>query len=83
MVNFKETLTKLHKEFPEFDLEKLFKIMECIVEEPQLNLNNSGGYILSRGNSITNTRYPWDVNQITCTLDTKSDNLTLKGITTK
>lgn len=62
MVNFKETLTKIHKEFPEFDLEKLLKIMECIVEEPQFNLNNNGNYILNRDQI---TRYPWD--QITCT----------------
>ena len=59
MVNFKETLTKLHKEFPEFDLEKLFKIMECVVEEHQFNLNNGGGYILNREGT---TKYPWDTN---------------------
>lgn len=32
MVNFKETIIKLHKEFPEWDLNTLIKIMECIVE---------------------------------------------------
>lgn len=55
MVNFKETLTKLHTEFPEFDLETLFKVMECIVEETQINLNWPTGVRTLPANDIT-----WD-----------------------
>lgn len=32
MIDFKETLTNLHTEFPEFDLDVLFRIMDTIVE---------------------------------------------------
>lgn len=32
MIDFKKTLTNLHNEFPEFDLDTLFKIVDAIVE---------------------------------------------------
>lgn len=32
MIDFKKTLTNLHNEFPEFDLDTLFKILDAIVE---------------------------------------------------
>lgn len=32
MIDFKKTLTNLHNEFPEFDLDTLFKIVDTIVE---------------------------------------------------
>lgn len=32
MIDFKKTLTNLHDEFPEFDLDTLFKILDAIVE---------------------------------------------------
>lgn len=32
MVDFKKTLTNLHNQFPEFDLDTLFKIVDAIVE---------------------------------------------------
>ena len=32
MIDFKKTLTNLHNEFPEFDLDTLFKIIDTIVE---------------------------------------------------
>ena len=32
MVEFKKTLTNLQNEFPEFDLDTLFKIVDAIVE---------------------------------------------------
>ena len=32
MVDFKKTLTNLHNEFPEFDLDTLFKIVDAVVE---------------------------------------------------
>lgn len=33
MVNFKETIINLNKAFPEWDLNTLLKIIECIVEQ--------------------------------------------------
>lgn len=54
MVNFKETVTKLHKEFPEFDLDTLIRIIDNIVETA----------------SYTNIRQPldksWLETNITC-----------------
>lgn len=35
MINVKQTLTNLHKKFPTLDLDQLFTILDCIVEEPQ------------------------------------------------
>lgn len=32
MIDFKKTLTNLHNEFPEFDLDTLMKIMDSIEE---------------------------------------------------
>lgn len=32
MIDFKKTLTNLHNEFPEFDLDTLLKIVDGIVE---------------------------------------------------
>lgn len=55
MVNFKETITKLHSEFPEFDLAILLKIMECIVEESKFNISNNVSY---RKDDST-VKYPW------------------------
>ena len=38
MVDFKKTLTNLHNEFPEFDLDTLFKIVDTIVETPTITI---------------------------------------------
>lgn len=39
MIDFKKTLTNLHDEFPEFDLDTLFKILDAIVETYTLTIN--------------------------------------------
>lgn len=38
MINFKETLLNLHKEFSNLELEDLLKIMDCIKIEPLLKI---------------------------------------------
>lgn len=38
MIDFKKTLTNLHNEFPEFDLDTLFKIVDAIVETPTITI---------------------------------------------
>ena len=38
MIDFKKTLTNLHDEFPEFDLDTLFKIIDAIVETPTITI---------------------------------------------
>lgn len=39
MIDFKRTLLNLHETFPEFDLDTLIKIIECItIETPYINL---------------------------------------------
>lgn len=39
MIDFKRTLLNLHETFPEFDLDTLIKIIECITTEtPYINL---------------------------------------------
>ncbi len=38
MIDFKRTLLNLHETFPEFDLDTLIKIIECITTEtPYIN----------------------------------------------
>ena len=39
MIDFKKTLTNLHDEFPEFDLDTLFKILDAIVETYTSTIN--------------------------------------------
>lgn len=43
MIDYRKTLTDLHKEFPEFDLDTLFKIMDLISEEKVLSVPPSFG----------------------------------------
>lgn len=38
MIDFKKTLTNLHNEFPEFDLDTLFKIVDAIVETSTITI---------------------------------------------
>lgn len=48
-MDFKKTLINLHNEFPEFDLDTLFKILDAIVETstPTSGIDNpyTGSYI--------------------------------------
>lgn len=39
MIDFKRTLLNLHETFPEFDLDTLIKIIECITEGTSYYLN--------------------------------------------
>ena len=67
MINYKKTITNIHKLLPELDLDTLFKIMEAIVEEttPIINWPNSIRTPLSDK--------PWweEPNRITCTYNSK------------
>lgn len=66
MIDFKKTLTNLHDEFPEFDLDTLFKILDTIVETytPTINIPS---------NIRQPSDKPWwnDINRITCTYNAK------------
>lgn len=37
MINIKETLKKLHDKYPTKDLDELFRILDCIVEYPDIS----------------------------------------------
>lgn len=66
MIDFKKTLTNLHDEFPEFDLDTLFKILDAIVETPTITTIPNG--IRQPSDK------PWwenDINRITCTYGVK------------
>ena len=43
MIDIKRTLENLHKEFPEFDLDTLFKIIDLIKETASSNLSYPAG----------------------------------------
>lgn len=60
MINVKETLKKLHKKFPVMNLDDLFEILDCYVEQSQFT------YPSWEPNKI------WYSDKITC----KKDNLT-------
>lgn len=66
MIDFKKTLTNLHDEFPEFDLDTLFKILDAIVETPTITIPNGIRQPSDK---------PWwwgtDMNRITCTYNQK------------
>ena len=64
MIDFKKTLTNLHNEFPEFDLDTLFKIVDTIVETSTITIPSGIKQPSDR---------PWwwnDINRIT--YDTKT-----------
>ena len=65
MIDFKKTLTNLHDEFPEFDLDTLFKILDAIVETSTITIPN--------GIRQPSDKPWWEdgINRITCTYDTK------------
>lgn len=67
MIDYRKTLTDLHKEFPEFDLDTLFKIIDLISEEKTL-YNPSYPISVPR----TPADNPWYTN-LTC--DKKQANL--------
>lgn len=62
MIDYRKTLTDLHKEFPDFDLDTLFKIMDLISEEKTLYNPNYPNY----PNSIPRTGYLWCTNNTSC-----------------
>ena len=64
MIDFKKTLTNLHNEFPEFDLDTLFKIVDAIVETSTSTITIPSGRPSDKS---------WweDVNKIAWTYDTK------------
>ena len=65
MIDFKKTLTNLHDEFPEFDLDTLFKILDAIVETYTSTINIPS-------NIRQPSDKPWrDINRITCTYNAK------------
>lgn len=64
MIDFKKTLTNLHNEFPEFDLDTLFKIVDTIVEIPTITIPS--------GKSSDNCWWD-DINIVTWTYDTKQN----------
>lgn len=62
-----QTLTNLHNEFPEFDLDTLFKIVDAIVETSTPTITIPSGIRQPSDK-------PWwedGINRITCTYDTK------------
>ena len=64
MVDFKKTLTNLHNEFPEFDLDTLFKIVDAIVETSLLQYPSHSGR--------TSDKSWWDdINKVTWAYDIK------------
>lgn len=67
MIDFKKTLTNLHNEFPEFDLDTLFKILDAIVETytPTITIPNNIRQPSDRPQWVDN------INRITCTYNTK------------
>lgn len=67
MIDFKKTLTNLHNEFPEFDLDTLFKIVDTIVETSTPTIT------IPSGIRQPSDKHWWedDINRITCTYDIK------------
>ena len=64
MVDFKKTLTNLHNEFPEFDLDTLFKIVDAIVETSTSTITIPSGR--------SSDKSCWDdINKVTWAYDTK------------
>lgn len=63
MIDFKKTLTNLHNEFPEFDLDTLLKIVDTIVET---STSTIPGVIEYPSNK------PWWDDRITWTYDIKN-----------
>lgn len=60
MIDFKQTIIRLHKRFPEKSIEELLEIMDCIVEEDISYIRNpfspfSGNPITSTPNKIEDT----------------------------
>lgn len=67
MVDFKKTLTNLHNEFPEFDLDTLFKILDTIVETYTSTIAIPNGI-----RQPSDKSWQWDgANKVTYTYDTK------------
>lgn len=65
MIDFKKTLTNLHNEFPEFDLDTLFKITDAIVETPTITIPSGIRYPLDKSQQGDG------MNKITWTYDTQ------------
>lgn len=60
MIDFKRTLLNLHKTFPEFDLDTLIKIIECITAEtPYINLPQQRD-IMYYDNGVTCKTSTWN-----------------------
>lgn len=60
MIDFKRTLLNLHKTFPEFDLDTLIKIIECITTEtPYINLPQQRD-IMYYDNGVTYKTSTWN-----------------------
>lgn len=64
MIDFKKTLTNLHNEFPEFDLDTLFKIVDAIVETSTITIPNGIRQSLDK---------PWQLDDANKVIYTKYD----------
>lgn len=56
MIDFKNTLTNLHKKFPDYDLDTLIAIIDSIVETVDYN----------KFSYPYGTRYPFDLHKVVC-----------------
>ena len=68
MIDFKKTIINLHKMFPEYDLDKLIKITDAIVEVPNYSYDSRKPWWLAENNQtkITNEDINKQTDQKTC-----------------
>lgn len=61
MIDLKRTLLNLHETFPEFDLDTLIKIIECITTEtPYINFPQHTRDVMYFDNGVTCKTSTWD-----------------------